>query len=133
MNKPIAALMVIGLLVMLALAGCSPSINPSGPLNQATISALAGATLSVIQTEQARNATATPTQQPPTTTLYPTRTLAPSSTPIPTSTPFPTFTPVTATATPTLTPTPLTTYTGGVGTGGSSGGVTGGGGGNATE
>jgi hypothetical protein len=128
MNKPIATTLVIGLLIVLAVTGCSSAVNPSGPLNQQTISALAGATLSVIHTEQARNATATPTQQPPTATLYPTQTLAPSSTPIPTSTPLPTFTPVTATATPTLTPTPLTTYTGAVGGGSGSGSTTGGGG-----
>lgn len=127
MNKPFAVTLVIGLLLAVMISGCSLTGNSSGSMNQGTISALAGATLSVLQTEQARNATATP---PPSATPLPTQTLAPSSTPLPTSTPIPTFTPITpvATATPTKSPTPLTTYVsvggvGGVGGSGSGGGV----------
>ncbi len=121
--KPITFLLV----AMLLLSACLPSSQPdTAPLNESTVSALAAATLSVVRTEEARNATATNTPVPPTETLIPTatptETLAPSSTPRPTNTPIPSFTPLPS-ATPTNTPGPATiTALPSGGTGGTSGG-----------
>ena len=123
--KPITLLFT----VVMLLTACLPS-GPidTAPLNQETVSALAGATLSVLRTEEARNATATftpvPASDTPIPTATPTETLEPSSTPIPTDTPIPSFTPLPS-ATPTNTPggptiTPLPV--GGSGGTGSSGG-----------
>ena len=130
-HRPITLLFVIMLLssIMLLLSACLPS-GPldTAPLNQETVSALAAATLSVLRTEEARNATATYTPLPvtdtPVPTQTPTETLAPSSTPIPTNTPIPTFTPLPLTNTPgapTFTPLPVD-GSGGTGTSGGGGG-----------
>jgi hypothetical protein len=120
------------IITMLLLSACLPS-GPidTAPLNQETVSALAAATLSVLRTEEARNATATYTPLPvtdtPVPTLTPTETLVPSSTPLPTDTPIPSFTPLpSATLTntpggPTITPLPGS----GAGGSGSSGGGSG--------
>jgi hypothetical protein len=123
--KPVTLLVT----AILLLSACLPTSSvDTAPLNQETISALAGATLSVLQTEEARNATATFTPIPftdtPIPTSTPTETLLPSSTPLPTNTPIPTWTPLpspTASNTPGgPTITPLTTVVTG-GSGGSGG------------
>lgn len=113
---------VIFLFAAFSLAACNISRSPA-PMSEGTISAIAAATISVIQTQDAGLFTATPTA---TETIPPTATLAPTSTPLPTHTPFPTFTPLpsktvapTATPLPTFSPpTPPTP----VSSGGSSGG-----------
>ena len=123
--KPITLLFTV---VVLLTACLSSGPIDTAPLNQETVSALAGATLSVLRTEEARNTTATFTPVPASDTPIPTatstETLEPSSTPIPTDTPIPSFTPLPS-ATPTNTPggptiTPLPV--GGSGGTGSSGG-----------
>ena len=124
--KPISLLVA----AMLLVSACLPTRSlDTAPLNQETVSALAGATLAVLQTEEARNATATftsvPATETPIPTLTPTETLEPSSTPIPSNTPISTFTPLPS-ATVTNTPggptvTPLAAGGSG-GSGGSSGG-----------